>query len=96
MNTLRQFLLCDDAIHADVVDQLIAERLRDIDGSKCSGWSGIYTDGARFGVLWANPASALFGTPEEDPSIVLATEVIGLDGVSDWTDYVPPEPETDL
>jgi hypothetical protein len=89
----RAFLLCTDETHADLVDQFVAERLRDVDGSKCSQWSGIYTDGERFGVLWANPASALFGTPEDDPSVQLATEVIDTEGVSDWEAYVPQEPE---
>ena len=92
MSTPRQFLLCLDETHADVVDQFIAARLRDVDGSKCSSWSGVWTDGERFGVVWAAPASDLFGTPEEDPSIVIADEVI-TDGVSDWEEYVPPVPE---
>jgi hypothetical protein len=92
MSSPRQFLLCLDEIHAEVVDQFIATKLREEDGSKCSQWSGVWTDGERFGVVWAAPASDLFGTPEDDPSVQLATEII-TDGVSDWEQYVPPAPE---
>jgi hypothetical protein len=97
----RTFLLADSADHAEILDQFIAARLRDVDGSKCSQWSGVWTDGERFGVLWAAPASGLFGspvteeTPDGDPSLVLATEVISeVDGelVSDWYELPPPEP----
>ena len=89
---MKIFLLCDSPEHAEVVDQLIMERLRDVDGNKGAQWSGVYTDGTRYGVLWASPASELFGNPEEDPSLQLATEVI-TDGVSDWGQLEAPEPE---
>lgn len=89
---MKTFLLCDSPEHAEIVDQLIMERLRDVDGNKGSQWSGVYTDGARYGVLWASPANELFGVPDEDPSLQLATEVI-TDGVSDWGQLEPPDPE---
>ena len=95
MSTARQFLLCDSPEHADVVDHFIMERLRDVDGSQGASWSGIFTDGTRFGVLWANPASALFGAVGEDPSVVIADEVIDADGVSDWQPMPMPEPEAE-
>jgi hypothetical protein len=87
MSTPRQYLLCDNETHADVVDQFIADRLRDIDGSRCSAWSGVYTDGERFGVVWGSPASELFGAPGEDQSVVIAEDS------GDWARYVPPAPE---
>jgi hypothetical protein len=101
MSRPRTFLLADDALHGLVVDQLIAERLRDVDGSKCSHWSGVYSDGERFGVLWAAPASSLFGVPitddpeNGDPSLVLAVETFDAEDVSEWQEVeeTPAEPE---
>jgi hypothetical protein len=95
MSPPRQFLLCDDEIHAAVVDQFIAEKLRIDEGSLCSSWSGVWTDGVRFGVVWANPASALFGASESDPAIVIADEVL-TDGESDWSLMVEPENTEEL
>lgn len=66
------YLVCENALHAKFVDELIMCRLRDVDDSKGSQWSGVFTDGERFGVLWDAPVEALFGSSEEDPSIVLA------------------------
>lgn len=98
MNT---YLLCDSPEHADVVDQFIMERLRDIDGSKGSQWSGVYTNGTSFGVLWAAPASSLFGVPiaedpeNGDPSVVVEEEAIDENGLSNWHPYIPPAPEVE-
>jgi hypothetical protein len=97
--TNRSFLLCESPEHAEVVDHLIAERLREVDGSKCSQWSGTYSDGERYGVLWASPASELFGLPydpitgEGDESIVIAEEVFDEEsGESDWSSFVVEVP----
>ena len=87
----RQFLLCDDELHAEVVDGTIMSELAELDGNKGSRWSGVYTNGTQYGVLWANPASALFGVPitddpeNGDPSVVIATEVES----TPWTEVVP-------
>lgn len=70
----RTFLVCQDELHGELVDQLIAEKLRDEQGTICSGWSGVWTDGVRHGVLWGSPVSDLFGVPDIDPSLVLVEE----------------------
>lgn len=87
---MRTFLICDDEIHAEVVDNFIAARLHDVDGSKCSAWSGVFTDGTRYGVLWDSPASDLFGLPEDFPELVLATET----EVDEW-ELAEPAPAED-
>ena len=58
-------LICESLAHAELVDALITEAVRDSDGTKCTRWSGCYTDGTRFGVLWGEPASSLFGLLED-------------------------------
>jgi len=88
VSKLRTFLLCLDEIHAEVVDHFIAARLHDVDGSKCSVWSGVFTDGTRYGVLWDSPVSELFGLPEDFPELVLAEEAVE----NEWLQVVP-EPE---
>ncbi len=84
---MKTFLLCESAEHAEVVDTFIMEHLRERDGAQGSSWSGVWTDGTRYGVLWADPGSSLFGTPEDDASVVLAE-----DTDESWTLFVP-EPE---
>jgi hypothetical protein len=81
----RTFLICLDELHAEAVDQFIAARLHDVDGSKCSAWSGVFTDGTRYGVLWASPVSDLFGLPEDFPELVLADEAVE----NEWSEVVP-------
>lgn len=74
MSRPKQFLLCDDAFHAELVDEFIMEFLRERDGAIGSSWSGVYTDGERFGVVWAAPGSDVFGTPEEQAELVIVQE----------------------
>ena len=78
------YLICESAAHAELVDGLIFARLQDVDNAHGAGWSGVYTDGVRFGVLWASPASDLFGEPELD-----GLEVVEAD---DWIPVPPPLP----
>lgn len=102
MSRPQQFLLCADELHAEVVDAWIMESLRDKDGSRAARWSGVYTDGTRCGVVWAAPASDLFGVPldavtgDGDPAIVVAEETFTADAegkmVSDWREVVPEPP----
>lgn len=91
---MKTFLICDDELHAEVVDQLVAQSLREAYGTTCTAWSGVYTDGTRFGILWAAPASDVYGLPEEGESLLLAEEVL-TDGVSNWQVVPPPEPVLD-
>lgn len=80
-----KFLICEDADHAAAIDAMIFDHLRDQDGARGGSWSGVYTDGTRYGVLWDSPASGLFGDPATDPSIVVFDDVDG-----DWSPYVHP------
>lgn len=84
MSALKTFLLCDSPEDGIAVDGLIMEYLREVDGSKASQWSGVYTDGTRFGVLWQAPANIVFGSTEDHPELLFAEEII-TDGVSNWT-----------
>ena len=93
---MRQFIKCDSVPHAEAVDALILDRLREVYGNRGSCWSGIWAKaGPIYGVYWGNPASAVFGhTPSEehpdgDPALVIIDEVVDADGNSDWTLVVP-------
>lgn len=86
----RTFLICDSAEHADLVDQLVFARLQDVDGAQGNSWSGVWTDGERFGILWASPVSDLFGVPEDFPELALVEET----AESPWTSYEPSPDDT--
>ena len=92
MSTPRQYLLCVDERHAALVDQLILADLMER-GTIANAWSNVWvSDEGHFGVLWAEPVS-LFGSPEDDPTIVIETETIDADGVCNWQEMPPPDPE---
>ena len=74
MSGLRTFLVCDSELHAEVVDQLVFAKLQD-EGAAGGFWSGIWTDGTRFGILWEDPVSDLFGLPADFPELVLVEDV---------------------
>jgi hypothetical protein len=86
---MRQFLICEDATHAEVVDQLIFAKLQDEIGAQGTCWSGIWSDGTNFGVYWGSPVSDLFGLPEEFPELVITDEVIDKEGNSNWYLVIP-------
>ncbi len=86
---MRTFLVCDSVEHADLVDQLVFARIQEEEGAKGNGWSGIYTDGTRFGIMWASPVSDLFGQPEDFPELELVEESAD----AQWEQWVPPAPE---
>jgi hypothetical protein len=100
---MRTFLICEDAVHAEVVDQLVLAALRNRTGNMGSCWSGIWSDGTLFGIAWAHPVSDIFGLPESlalliddpdivgDPSMVLVDEIVDGEGNSNWY-LVLPEP----
>lgn len=77
---MRTFLVCDDELHAELVDALVFARLQDVDGTFGSEWSGVWTDGQRFGIVWAAPVSQLFGQAEDFPELVLFE-----DASEEWT-----------
>jgi len=76
----RTFLLCASELHAETIDGLVFARLQDLEGTCGSTWSGVYSDGERFGILWGEPVSALLGTPDEDPELQLVE-----DAAEEWT-----------
>lgn len=85
---MKQYLECDSPEHAEIVDRFIMESLRDRYGTQGSEWSGVWTDGMSYGVLWAAPATQLFGTPEDDPSVIVID-----DEAEEWTRLEVPDPE---
>ena len=87
MSASRTFLVCDSAEHAEFVDQLVFARLQDEEGAFGANWSGVWTDGTRYGILWAAPVSVLFGQPEDFPELELIE-----DADDSWT-LVQPTPE---
>lgn len=102
MKSSRSFLLADSAEHADFLDHFIMDELRAKDGANGSSWSGVFTDGIRYGILWDTPASSLFGqpvtpdNPNGDPSVVVVSEILteSPDGLtSDWYPLPPVAPE---
>ena len=84
---MRTILLCESPEHAELVDQLVFARLQDEEQANGNGWSGVLTDGERYGILWAAPVSTLFGVPEDFPELQLVEDEAG-----EWVTYVP-EPE---
>ncbi len=70
----KTYLKCVDAVHADFVDQFVAEHLRMERGTHCNAWSGVYTDGESYGILWAAPVSDIFGVPEDFPELELVED----------------------
>jgi len=77
------YLICDSYEHAEVCDGIVCESLRDADGNRGARWSGVYTNGTQFGIVWAPEVAAVFG--EE------ALVIEDVDG--EWTEVLPPEPE---
>jgi hypothetical protein len=75
MNTYLTFPTLEEAIQADAA---VAQYLRDNDGSKCSQWSGVYTDGEVYGILYG-PAVVAAGVTGE----LIEAELLP---------YEPPQP----
>jgi len=90
MSAHKQFLLCVDERHAALVDQLILADLMER-GTIANAWSNVWvSDEGHYGVLWAPPVS-LFGSPEDDPNMVIETEALDAQGVSNWQEIPPPD-----
>jgi hypothetical protein len=49
---MRTFITFPTPEEAAQADTKVAQYLREKEGSKCSQWSGIYTDGKVFGILY--------------------------------------------
>ena len=88
---MKTILVCDSPEHAELVDKLVFARLQEEEQAVGNGWSGVLTDGTRYGILWAAPVSDLFGLPEDFPELQLIEETED----NQWTTFVPePEPES--
>lgn len=84
MSGTRTFLVAADENHAEVLDQMVFLSLQQNGPTGGGAWSGIYTDGTRFGILWEAPVSDLFGQPEDFPELVLVEDTAG-----EWTFAMP-------
>lgn len=89
---MREFLVCDSAVHAELVDDLIVQRLADVDGSKATRWSGVWTDGTSYGIFWDSPVSDLFGDLKDEGHVVM--EQLDVNGISTWQELKPEPPES--
>lgn len=89
----RQYLICTDADHAAAVDLVVMDYLREVDNARGSSWSGVYTDGDRYAILWGEPVAAVFGDPADDPALVIVDDTLDAEGKSIWSIYVPPAPD---
>jgi hypothetical protein len=90
MSGTRTFLVCDSELHAECVDALVFLALQEHGPTGGGGWSGVWTDGQRFGILWEAPVSNLFGLPADFPELVLVE-----DTADEWTFAMPEaQPET--
>jgi hypothetical protein len=85
---MKTFLVASDELHAELLDGLVFARLQDEDHAFGSQWSGVWTDGTRYGILWASPVSDLFGVPEDFPELSLAE-----DANDEWTLVQPTATE---
>lgn len=93
-----KFLICQDEVHADLVDHLIMDMLREKYGARGSNWSGIFYEESkdRYAVLWGSPVSDLFGPEDVDPSLVVVEgELVvrndkGQVVLGTWESWVPP------
>lgn len=85
---MRTILLCVDDVHAEVVDGFVWEAVKEKDGANGSGWSGVWTDGKRYGIIWASPVSDIFGVPEDFPELELVE-----DTENQWRPHEQPPPQ---
>jgi len=91
MSGTRTFLVCDSELHAEYVDALVFLALQERGPTGGVGWSGVWTDGTRYGILWEAPVSNLFGLPEDFPELVLVEDVN-----AEWTFAIPDNSEPQL
>jgi hypothetical protein len=84
-----KILVCDDYDHALAVDWAILDWQKDAMGARGGNWSGVFTNGTQFGVVWDDCLGEFVGA---EPGLPLnATIVDDVDG--EWTLVPPPEPE---
>lgn len=86
---MKTFLVASDELHAELLDGLVFARLQEEELAQGANWSGVWTDGTRYGILWAAPVSSLFGVPEDFPELELVE-----DADDSWT-LVQPEPNAE-
>lgn len=72
-----KILICGTLDQALARDVQICASLRSEDGNKGSRWSGAYTDGSRFGIIWASEVAAVVGDPDQDSSIIVVDDIEG-------------------
>lgn len=85
----RRFLLCASAEAAATRDAEACAFFRAHDGNRGSQWSGVYTDGTRYGIEWDEQLERVFGAAENLP---IATAITAEDGTLNWQPLPPPAP----
>lgn len=85
-----KILVCGTLSQALARDAEVCESLRAEDGNLGSRWSGAYTDGSRFGIVWAPEVAAVVGNSEQDSSIVVVDDIDGR-----FKEVPPPGPQSD-
>lgn len=82
---MRTFVLADSPEAALELDHRVFAYIEQEQGVAGNGWSGVYTDGTRFGILWGEPVEqVLAGT-----SYTLVEET----AEDVWSSYVWPAAE---
>lgn len=76
---MKTIIICESLEAAQNLNAEIVAYLHENEGSLCSSWSPIYTDGTQFGLVYGAPVVAV--RPDAVP-----TDVEG------WEEYVPPAP----
>ena len=78
--TVKTNLTFPTAEEAAAADSAVLAHLRATSHSQANGWSGVYTNGAAFGILWAPVVAAALNLSEEPLNLVIA---------DDWVPYQP-------
>ena len=94
--TIRAFLTFPDPASADQADAAVQDYLRVRFSNKGSRWSGTFTNGTLYGILWASEVSAALSLVAPDPTLKVqpknVANLVTEDADKPWADYVPPQP----
>ena len=95
--TPAKYLLCTDAEQAAILDALICEHIREVDGNKGSSWSGLNEkDDGTVALVWEPCLIPFLGDPAKEPELVIESAVLStktVEGkpqlVSNWKEVLP-------
>jgi hypothetical protein len=83
---MNQYLILPTYAEAAALDQQVMQHLRATQNANGSSWSGVFSDGTQFAILWDEPVAAVTGGTESNPALVITSE-------GEWVPYTPPAPE---